>query len=349
MEVSFGLFIILVLIVIPGLILRRFYFYGEFSKQFNSGHNLISLIAISAIPGMLNLILIYVFYDNLITSIDLGVIIDKLKEINSPEFRLSKTPGTPLSILIKDEVAPFIGFLYLSSFILGILTGRLIRISRIDTKFKLLRFKNYWFYLFNGQNANFKKMKFLKAKNKKHLFTKADILIDSNHKIQLYSGIVVDYELQGNDYRALSKVILKNAERYSVRDGKTKRVSIPGNLFVVDCSSMKNINLTYVYEETKNFLQSKLPGYIEQIFSVTSILLIPFFIFQSEKINLDFYQTYFTFNWFEKIISYMLVVQIIYLIKPFEKKDDEYRYVNLKIIIGKIVLIVVMLLLIWIF
>ena len=303
MEISLGFFVILILILFPGLIFRRLYFYGEFSKQIKSEYNLISLIAISIIPGLINLVCVFLLYDNFFTEVDLGEIIDKLKDINNPQYRHAKSEDTPIKELINTKVSPFIGFLYVSSILLGSISGRFIRISRIDTKFKLLRFKNYWFYLFNGQHTSFKKMRHLKKRNKRYLFTKADILIDSISKTHLYSGIVVDYELLDTDCQALSKVMLQNAERYSMRDGKRTVIGIPGNLLVVDCTSMKNINLTYVYEEAKDVLKSKLPNSIEIIFGLIILFLIPIFIFKTESLDWSIYKEYFKLSWYEKIIA----------------------------------------------
>lgn len=320
MELSLGFLVVLILILLPGLIYRRLYFYGEFSKEFKSEYNLLSLLAISSIPGIINLVLIFLFYDKFFSDIDLGEIIDKFKDINSPDFRLTKSEDTPLKELIRSKVSPFIYFLYISSIIFGSISGRFIRFIGIDTKFKLLRFKNYWFYLFNGHHTNFKKMKHLKKKNKRHLFTKADILIDSNNKTILYSGIVVDYELLGTDCKALSKIMLQNAERYSLKENKVVPVNIPGNLLVVDCASMKNINLTYIYEETKSILKSKLPNSIDIIFGLVVLFLIPVFIFQSESLDSSLYNKYFSLNWYEKIITYFLTIQVLGLLNPFIKK-----------------------------
>jgi hypothetical protein len=336
MDISLGFLVILFLILFPGLIFRRLYFYGEFSKQFKSEYNLISLIAISAIPGIVNLILIYLFYDNFFSDIDLGEIIDKLKDINNPKYRFTESNDTPIKVLLNAKAAPFVSFLYVSSILFGAISGRFIRITKIDTKFKLLRFKNYWFYLFNGQHTDFKKMKHLKKRNKRQLFTKADILIDSNNKTHLYSGIVVDYELQDKDCKALSKIMLQNAERYSLKNGKREPVEIPGNLLVVDCTSMKNINLTYIYEETKNILKSKTPNTVEIIFGLIVLLLIPIFLFQSDSIDWGIYQDYFKLKWYEKFIAYFITIQSLSLLNPFIKTKGEYTYVNIKIILFKL-------------
>jgi len=345
MEISLGFLVVLILILFPGLIFRRLYFYGEFSTQFKSDYNLVSLIAISIIPGLINLVCVFLFYDNFFSEIDLGKIIDKLKDLNNPQYRFAKSDDTPIKELINTTVSPFIGFLYVSSILWGSISGRFVRISRIDTKFKLLRFKNYWFYLFNGQLTSFRKMKHLRKRNKRYLFTKADILIDTNSETHLYSGIVVDYELKDTDCKVLSKVMLQNAERYSLRDGKRVAVGIPGNLLVVDCTSMKNINLTYIYEKTKSILDSKLPNSVEIAFGFIILLLIPIFIFQSDSIDWVIYKAYFKLSWYEKIIAYFLAIQLLSLSNPFIKKGEEYRYVNFKSVLAKAIWVIALVLL----
>ena len=350
MDFSLGFLVVLILILFPGLIYRRLYFYGEFSKEFKSRYNLVSLIAISSIPGLFNLICVFLFYDTFFNEIDLGEIIDKFKDLRSQNFRFKESNDTPIKELLNTKAIPFIGFLYVTSFLVGSISGRFIRISRIDTKFKLLRFKNYWFYLFNGQHTSFKKMKHLKERNKKHVFTKADILIDSNSKTHLYSGIVVDYELFEDKCDTLSKVMLQNAERYSVRDSKRTPVEIPGNLLVVDCTSMKNLNLTYVYEEATSILESRLPNYIDITFGLSILLMIPAFIFKANSIDIEIYKTYFDLLWYEKVVAYLLTVQFFSLLNPFIKEEDgEYKYVNFRNIIAKVIWIISLSILLWIF
>lgn len=371
MDVSLGFIVALSLVLFPGLLFRRLYFYGEFSKQFSSGHNLIWLIAVSTIPGILILLSVYWFYNKFITEIDLEGIIDTFKDINNPNSR-NDPDSNLLRKLLSDKVFPFIGFLYLISFILGAISGRFIRISGIDTRLKLFRFKNYWFYLFNGHHTGFKKMKHLKQKNKRHLFTKADILIDANNEPRLYSGIIVDYELNIDDCTILSKIMLQNAERYGSKEGKRVPVSIPGQLLVIDCTSMKNINLTYVYEDLsgeprgifkgiksvkeffinvghffKNLLSTKVPNIVDVIFTLIILLLIPFFIFQSDSIEWQFYKYYFSLTWYSKIVAYFLIAQIIILINPFIKIDDQYRYVDFITLLTKIAVIAIIAGLLW--
>lgn len=349
MNFSLGFLVVLILIILPGLIYRRLYFYGEFSKEFKSRYNLVSLIAIAIIPGIINLVSVFFFYDTFFNEVDLGEVIDKFKDINNENFRFKKSEETPIKKILNTRAIPFIGFLYLTSFLIGSVLGRLVRISKIDTKFKLLRFKNYWFYLFNGQHTSFKKMKHLKKINKKHIFTKADILIDSNSKTHLYSGIIVDYELHENECDTLSKVMLQNAERYGIRDGKRVSLEVPGNLLVVDCSSMKNINLTYIYEEAKSVLDSKFPNYVETVFGLITLFIIPVFIFRAESVDVEIYKSYFNLHWLKKILVFLISIQLLSLLNPFVKNNGIYKVVSFKNILAKTIWIIGLSFLLWAF
>ena len=192
-------------------------------------------------------------------------------------------------------------------------------------------------------------MKHLKKINKKHIFTKADILIDSNSKTHLYSGIIVDYELHENECDTLSKVMLQNAERYGIRDGKRVSLEVPGNLLVVDCSSMKNINLTYIYEEAKSVLDSKFPNYVETVFGLITLFIIPVFIFRAESVDVEIYKSYFNLHWLKKILVFLISIQLLSLLNPFVKNNGIYKVVSFKNILAKTIWIIGLSFLLWAF
>lgn len=341
MEISLGFIIVVVLIVFPGLIFRKLYYYGDFSKEFSSGYNIITLLAVSTIPGIINLVTVYFFYIYFFSEIDIVLLINKFKEISSPDLKFTTETEIASSKILTDKILPFLSFLYLLSIITGSLTGRLIRISKLDTKFKLLRFKNYWFYLFNSHHTDFKRMKHLKIRNKRHLFTRADILVESASKTHLYSGIIVDYELMENDCRSLSKIVLHSAERYSNKEGSRSRVQIPGNLFIVECSSMININLTYIFEEAKSLLSSKIPNYFELFFGFLSVIIAPAFLFNAKVIDIELYNAYFELNWVSRFFYYALIIQVLNLLNPFIKVNEDYQYIDLKNLNIKLILVIV--------
>ena len=65
MNFTFGFIVFFVSIIIPGILFRRFYFYGEFSKQFNTKDPVLHSIYFSIIPGIILQIfgiIIYSFY-----------------------------------------------------------------------------------------------------------------------------------------------------------------------------------------------------------------------------------------------------------------------------------------------
>jgi hypothetical protein len=345
MDISLGFIIAFVLILFPGLIIRRLFYYGEFSKQFSGGFTLIKLIAIASIPGLINLVGVFFFYDNFISHIDLESIINTYKDLNNPDHHVELNKSKPVSETIKESLLPFFSLIYTSSLLIGLMAGRLIRIARIDTKFKLLRFKNYWFYVFSGELTKFKKLKHLKESNKKHLFTVADILVDSDGKSNLYSGIVVDYELNESNCQLLNKVVLQNAERFRQVQETKERVKIPGNLFVVDCSKMRNINLTYIFEESTSFLESMVPTIVTNTLGLIELLLIPVSIFKTDFVFWSWYVNYFNLHWYEKIVCYFLVIAILDLFNPFTKKpkEIEYKYVSRKLVFAKISLVLILL------
>ncbi len=345
MEISLGFLVVLVLVLLPGLIYRRLYFYGHFSKEFNAGHGLVSLLSISTIPGLIILLLSFIVYNNIFLSIDLAEIIDKFKDINNPDYRFSHKEVSTFNKLLFSKFSPFIAFEYIISLGLGLFFGRLVRFSKLDIYIKFLRFKNYWFYVFNGEYCGFKKISNFNLKNKKHLFTKADILIDSNNDTLLYSGIVVDYIINDNDSTVLSKIFLQNAERYKIVEGKRTSIEIPGTILVLDCSMMKNINLTYIYEDAKGILSSKWPSNVDVFLTFIYTISIPFFIFKISGIKYEAYNSYFEFNFIKKLIVYLFFIQSLALLNPFLKVKDDYKFITRKHFFAKIIVLSILLLL----
>ncbi|WP_075342522.1 hypothetical protein [Tenacibaculum agarivorans] len=346
MDISIGFLIAFVLIIFPGLIFRRLYYYNEFSKQFNSGLNIPALIAISALPGLVLLIITSLLYDTYFNNIDLGEIIDIIKKIISDEHLFTENNEIPLKTKIYDKASPYLGFLYVSSVVLGLISGRLIRILRLDTKFKILRFKNYWFYFFNSQHTRFPKMRPLKVKGKKHLFTWGDILINSDGN-KLYSGYIMDYELDQENCDKLSKIYLRDAIRYD-NNGEKKPI-IPSQIFILDCKEMVNINLTYIYKEREDIRKTKIPQILNIWLSVINIVIAIFLIFKTNLITWSYYQEILGLSYGHRILFYLLVIQILSLANIFIKNKEvdsetgilkeEYNYIGIEDIIYKVALI----------
>ena len=65
MEIALNSFIVFLLFIFPGIVFRRFYYVGEFSKQFSSS-NWINTFYISLVPGLVIQIISYFTFLNLI-------------------------------------------------------------------------------------------------------------------------------------------------------------------------------------------------------------------------------------------------------------------------------------------
>jgi hypothetical protein len=341
MEVSVGFLFIIVFVLLPGLLFRRLYFYGEFSKQFYSCYGLPRLLAVSAIPGVIICSLSACVYHRVFVPIDMAVLVNGYKDLVNPNALIPLSNDWPVSTFNTTVFYPFCKFALfeiLIAFGAGALIGRAVRFFGLDTRFKLLRFENYWFYAFSAQCENFSKFRSLRNKNKQHIMTKADILVNHASGTALYSGIVVDYELKEQESSTLSKVYLREAKRYKVIEGNNSQVDIAGQMLIVDCKDMININLTYIYEGRRTYLESIYPKATDLGFSIVYILLVLLFTFKMSWLKADWYDDLMKFGWGMKIVTYFTVIQFISLLNPFIKKDDAYLwfYKDWKLFRGKI-------------
>lgn len=345
MEISIGFFLIIVLILIPGIIFRRLFYYNHFIKQFHAENSFLRFITISSIPGAFIFICVFFFYDIIFQAIDSASIVDFFKALINPTILFKEDSiYCNLNSTIKNSVLPFLGFLYLVSCFVGFFSGRLIRLFKLDNHIKLFRFRNEWFYRFYGESYRNKRHKVAKSgsvnqntekeilKKKKHLFTVADLLIETNNETYLYSGIVLDYEIDDTDYSKLTMVTLGNARKYKSKNGYVIQKPIPGNLFVVPCEKLININLTYFFEEIENRDSKKIWYNINVSSSVIIFLLLPLFIFQSNLFPGDIIEWVFKHNFWYRIVLWLFVSQVITFFIPYtsELKSDDFIKKNWK-------------------
>jgi len=348
MEITWGFLLLFTVFIFPGLIIRRLYFFGEFSKQFGYNDPLLKTVAYALVPGIINATLSFLLYDGLIGDVDLGRVFDAYKDMSDGAYRHAKVTGLSLDDHFRSEVLPFLALLYVQSFMVGLLSGQLVRWTALDTKFKIFRFKNQWFYLFTGLHRRFKKYQPHFTEGNLFLFVKADVLIEAGGTTKLYSGTVVDYELDPNDCRELSKVVLKDAQRYSKKtDQQGKEMmapkTIPGNLLIVDCSKLVNINLTHVYEtdEERSSRKQSFRQSWNNWTVLVSMLLFPLLFFRVPAIQADWYATLLAMTVVGKLFFWVVVIQAVQLFNPFVKdpKTMDFRIARGKEWAVKVVLL----------
>lgn len=372
MNLTLGFIALFISIIIPGILFRRFFFYGEFSKQFNTKDPVIHSIFFSVIPGIVIQIISFIIY-NLSLGFDSSFldVFTIFRDITSDGTNATEEPTK--NFINNDIITFFLYSLGVFSFasICGWLCSRLIRVLNWDKKYKLFRYNNQWYYIFSGEVLNMKKFeeahKFSFKNNKGQeqdtLMTYADILVsvsEQNDRKELYTGYVVDYDLKSDDISQLDKIYLIDTHRYKKKEKvidengveikdenptqSRNRLKVPGDIFVLNAKNIVNLNLTYIpsikkkiekekKEAKKQKIYSKIQiGYIITIFFV--ILIHVFYkILGFEK---TIFLQYFTQTGFwGKLLGIIFINQILAFIIPNVGEDKKLCY-NSKNIAPKI-------------
>lgn len=255
MNITAGLILLFLNIFLPGVLYLRFYYKGEYSKQFSTKIPLIQLAAHSAIPGFLIQVLGICVYRLMDNDFSLSGALRIYNDLLSTKSEFSENT---VDFLDKDMLlycGYTIGLLFFSAAV-GFMLHNMVRYTRLDRKFKLLRFHNTWSYVFNGEISKFPKheslFKNLEVNNKvdKVLFVIADVLIVEGEKTSLYSGYVADYDLESGGKNSLDRIYLLEPRRYKKKDNGHEVVPIPGSLFSIETKNLVNLNLTYVPKKT---------------------------------------------------------------------------------------------------
>lgn len=258
MNLTAGLILLFLNVFLPGLLFLRFYFIGEFSKQFSTKIPFVRLAFYAFLPGVFFLsigLLLYNQWDENYT------LYNSLEVFNDLISGGKKFAGCS-EYFLKNQVHLYVYFTALcafSSIILALLAHKIVRRYDLDIRFKILRFKNQWYYIFNGDILRFKKYKIISqevrltqdlSSHKNIMFAYVDVLVREADGIHLYSGIVMDYDLNAQDISKLDKLYLMDAHKHiPVPNNTTKKrvkTPIPGQIFVLNDEQILNINLTYV-------------------------------------------------------------------------------------------------------
>jgi hypothetical protein len=238
--------LLVLVILLPGLVFRRFYYTEEFSKQYFKSSFLD--IVISTLLPALFLHLLWSFCAPFFGSSVSVIIVGQL--LTSNEY-----PETAFQN-IQDNIGN-IGFYYstiiAAAVLLGSLSKYIIRKLQIDTRFKIFRFRNYWHYLLKGEFFDFPRASFdLERDSVKEIeLIYVDALVEIQAGTILYEGVLVDYELAQDG--GLEQIQLKSSQRRFIRDGndnldillERNNYEIPGHILVLPYQHIVNMNLSY--------------------------------------------------------------------------------------------------------
>ena len=231
--------------LLPGIAFRRFYYTGEFSKQYFT-ENVGQLLLPVFVPAVALQLLFYTLAR--IAGADAMVAgVDAL--LGQAFLR-----ATDIEFGYRTAVQLALGQVGLTAFAsaLGYALQIAVRLTGIDRRVKLFRFRNHWHYVLRGGLREFPGVTpLLLAPPRGVLFTYVDVLAQTSEGDALYEGILADYELLPDN--KLDKLVLLNARRRYLSQDKLDstadpagRYAIPGDFFVLPAEGIRNVNVRYV-------------------------------------------------------------------------------------------------------
>lgn len=317
------------LFLIPGLLFRKFYYRGEFTKQFSQGNLMertlwtiffsIVMLFLSTFHVYVLILLFNYLKLNVLNTIDytsVKSIFDKIKNNNLPDSETIRKTYKDFIILVTS--------IYFFSVAYALIIHYFITKFKIDVYNNIFRFKNYWHYYFNGKINNR-----INYKEQKLLYTIADVLVNDGKRLILYTGKVIDYYIDSSNNKIDSIFLMDSKKRIENCDNQisTNENSnfIKGNILHLQQPYIININLTYITLK-KNLKKQKiiLFNIISIIYIIINLILLgslAFDIFSISFLKKIFF-TITTFFFLKKIINYFQLL-------IFEPKKIDHPIINL--------------------
>jgi len=273
--------VFIVSLVVPGVIFKRFYFQGQFTKQFGAGLFADRLIT-SIFWGIFVQIITFLLYSRIF-----GFTYTSLKQVIDKTYsEISKNLLPNFTYVQLGHILGYLIFLLFMSGALGTFLHLLIRLFKIDVFFKVLRFSNEWNYYFNGEILSTRE--FRGGKKGKVLSTSVDLLIDDGtEKNKMVSGFLTQYTLSPKTGE-LETIYLTNAKRYSKSESKFKE--IPGDCFIVPFNKVIDMNLNY---DTIEVVNNKKKQIIYNLISNIGLLGIVFLFIYPWFLKISYFENFF--------------------------------------------------------
>ncbi len=275
MDIALNSFILFLLFIFPGIVFRRFYYVGEFSKQY-SITNWVNTIYISLIPGLIIQIISYFVFVSLIYR---EPIPNYYSFINRVYIKLNQgfLPEEIFNLKLLGWVSAYLISTIFISFLIAQICWKVVRNLDLDKNYSTLKFNNYWHYYLSGESLKFKDFKGI-LPNQKVLLTEADVLVDTgNEGTKLYKGFIRQHTICKNT-GDLKAVYLTDVRRFIDKEPYIK--DVPGHIMIIPAEKIININLTYI---TKS--ENKI-NYINFIFVLLNLLVLLFLMFNPSELIL---------------------------------------------------------------
>lgn len=152
----------------------------------------------------------------------------------------------------EQYASVFLTYLYYCTFVIAVsffaghLSRKIVRILKLDRKFRLFRFSNDWHYLLSGEFLDFPEV----PDNPEEVsFKLVNALTNVGGKQMIYIGELIHFTL--SDEGGLENIVLKDAKRRLLEDDllENRYYEIPGRYITIPYKTIININIRYFYLE----------------------------------------------------------------------------------------------------
>lgn len=240
-EVAVSSILLIVIVLFPGLIFRRFYYWSKFTKQFVKGEwseRIVTSIFWGIISQVITLLLISYILSILQIKLLEKDFIEKIRDFSFANMDIEEARSLLFFIL---------GYILFSIFVaglLGLILYKFVRWFEIDIRIEAFRYSNQWHYIFQGEVPKSKK---------KVLFPWVDVTLTTQQedgKQKMIQGVLKDYQINATT-GDLEYLYLEKAERYSHTQKDFKRIL--SDVFVVPFGNVVDMNIRYKYKEKKDY------------------------------------------------------------------------------------------------
>lgn len=236
----------LFLFILPGITFKRAYLSSAFSRKLK-------------FSGLLDEVFWAVFPSIALHFLSYGILL-----VAELLFKFDFAIKPLINILFQNENygSVFLPYLYYCSYVItvsffaGHLGRRIVRVAKLDRKFKLLRFSNDWHYLLSGEFLDFPEVP---DQHEEVSFKLVNVLTNVGGESMIYIGELIHFTL--SDEGGLENVVLKDAQRRFLKDdlAENRYYEIPGRYITIPYKTILNINIRYIYLEeiTSTYEQGK--------------------------------------------------------------------------------------------
>ena len=228
----------LFLFILPGITFKRAYLSSAFSRKLKFS-GILDEVFWALFPSIIVHFLSYILI--------LGI---------SPwfPFKLEDLRELLRTALLQDNKAEyadiFFSYLYYCSFVLtvsffaGHASRKVVRLLKLDRKFKLFRFSNEWHYLLSGEFLDFPEVP---DHPEEVSFKMVNVLTSIGNQQMIYIGELIHFTL--SDEGGLDNIVLKDAKRRLLQDDLQEKryYEIPGRYITIPYKTIININIRYFY------------------------------------------------------------------------------------------------------